>query len=277
MSSAPKIPRFQTALPESEEVLEEIREIVFQRSGIFLDQSKNYLIENRLKARLAKLQMNSLAEYLRVIRADAEELAKCIESITTHKTEWFREIVHFQWLKTELPKLKNSGKPLFFWSAAASSGQEAYSLMLFLVRQGLCHNDFKILGTDISRPILAKAQSLPQEAEFAEQVHLMLARSPNRDWEQRELELTLNSSIKFRQFNLIEDDNLDLKFHLIFLRNVLIYFSRPVVIEVYKKMCRHLKPGGFLIIGLSESLGSEIPELVFLGNSIYQFAPRRPE
>lgn len=259
----------------SPEASANLAEIIKQHSGISIKTEKNFLIQTRLQNRLAELNITDLHDYVSLLRASNKEIQICIELLTTHKTEWFREIVHFQWLKSELKKRPNSAQPFLVWSAACSSGAEAYSLLFLLLKEGFTHNQIRILGTDISLPILDKAKNLPAESEFQLQKDYLIRSVHNKSKIEEELKIALKQSVKFKQFNLIKDQLiLPFQFDVIFLRNVLIYFDRPTVLEVCKNVSRYLKPNGYLVIGISESLHDEIPELVSIGNSVYQFRPR---
>jgi two-component system chemotaxis response regulator CheB len=251
--------------------LRRIAKIVHKVSGISLSAEKDFLIETRLRRRLDAFGFTNYRQYADLIEQDSRELQACVEHLTTHMTEWFREIVHYRWLKKELPHLVSPGKPFRFWSAACSSGQELYSMMFLLLREGLVHNQFRLLGTDISTPILEKAIALPSSIDFAEQKRLFLNHTTNRLRAEQELELSLSQSVKFREFNLIESNFVvPMVFDVIFLRNVLIYFDRQQVMAVCKRLGQLLVPGGHLVLGLSETLSAEVEEFISIGNSIYQ-------
>ncbi len=259
----------------SPEASAKLAEIIQQNSGISIKTEKNFLIQTRLQNRLTELNISDLHDYVALLRASPKEIQICVELLTTHKTEWFREIVHFQWLKSELKKRPKGAKPFLVWSAACSSGAEVYSLLFLLLKEGLTHTQIRILGTDISLPILDRAKKLPEEAEFQLQKDYLIRSVRNKAKIQDELNISLKQSVKFKQFNLIKDQLiLPFQFDVIFLRNVLIYFDRATVLEVCKNISRYLKPNGYLVIGISESLHDEIPEFVSIGNSVYQYRPR---
>lgn len=264
-----------SAQPSHYVAMRRISRLVNRQSGIFLTPNKDFLIQTRLQKRVAELGFTSFSQYAELLEKNPNELAICIECLTTHKTEWFREIVHYQWLKEQLPKMTAPGRTINIWSAACSSGPEVYSLLFLLLKSGLNHNQFKILGTDISRPILDKAINLPGKPEFEEQKAYLLRHVPVRERVEWELRHALQHSVKFRIFNLMEDQiNVPMKFDVIFLRNVLIYFERDVVLRVCRNLVRQLHPGGHLVLGLSETLSDDVPELEYIGNSIYKYNSR---
>jgi chemotaxis protein methyltransferase CheR len=257
--------------------LRELAIVIYKKSGIRITEDRLFLVETRLSGRVKELGLLSFGDYNRVLYRDAAEVQFCIELMTTHKTEWFREIQHFSWLKDQIEfgKLNGQQTPLNIWSAACSSGQEVYSLLFLLIKMGLGHNQFRILGSDISRPVLDTAENLPQSLEFSDQRRKLLLRVPDGNRTNFEIDSALQRSIKFRQFNLIEDElMIPVQFDVIFLRNVLIYFDKPTVLSVCHKLGRKLKPGGFLILGMTESMGDQFADFKSIGTSIYQLKER---
>lgn len=261
--------------PDDSTQFRKLSALVKEACGLNLTEDKDILLDTRLSRRVSQLGLESFSEYAKLVKNDPNELQACIELLTTHKTEWFREFIHFQWLKEQLPKLSAKGNRIQVWSAACSSGPEVYSLLFLLLREGFRHNQFRILGTDISTNILQKAESLPDHPDFQSQVDQLLLKVPNKESLLEEIKLSLNHSLKFREFNL-KDGELPFRFQfdVIFLRNVLIYFNRPTIQRVCLNLGKYLKPDGHLVIGLTESLHGEVPEFKFLGNSIYQYQPK---
>ncbi|MCX6117547.1 MAG: hypothetical protein NT027_08405, partial [Proteobacteria bacterium] len=125
-----------------------ISSLIKKLSGIDLQPGKESLLDARLYRRLDDLGLDSLDDYLELLMSSPGEQKHCIELITTHKTEWFREMVHFIWLKEQVLKAKKF--PITIWSAACSSGEEVYSIMFMLLKLGIPYDKFRILGTDIS-------------------------------------------------------------------------------------------------------------------------------
>lgn len=274
MSTARKLDAKANATSDHKADLRSLAEIVKEISGINLPEKKDTLLETRLSKRLAQLAISDLSEYIELIQCDDSEKQICIELLTTHKTEWFREKIHFQWLKSQLPTLRKENNTVNIWSAACSSGPEVYSILFLLLRESLTHSQFRILGTDISRSVLNTALSLPNSEEFKTQYEMLSRNFRNKECVEKELAISLQKSIKFREFNL-KDSSLStqIKFDVIFLRNVLIYFDRPTIKMVCRNLSRYLKADGHLILGLTESLSSDLPEFKFVGNSIYRFMP----
>lgn len=259
----------------NDEDFHELVRFVKSTCGINLSEDKTVFIETRLRSRLSSLGLDSFNEYIAILRRDEEEKKICIEHLTTHKTEWFREKIHYEWIARYLRKQGKKSQPLMLWSAACSRGPEVYSLMLLLLKEGYTETDFKILGTDISRAILNEAIHLPQTEDFAQNVKSFIETSGDKVLAKDQLRRALQKSIKFREFNLTNGSlPLQLEFDIVLLRNVLIYFDRPTIKKVCLNLGRYMRPGGHLILGLTESLHNEIPEFENIGDSVHVYNPR---
>ena len=252
---------------------DEFGDYIRSRCGIVLNAGKETLVQTRLQARLTATGSRDLRQYLTLIQGDQNERKLCTEALTTHKTQWFREIVHYQFLAEYLKGAKTSGKKVRLWSAAASSGQEAYSMLFLCIKLGMDPGHFQILATDLSKKILDQAMALPDSTEFKTELDKLSLRMPPGTATQEIVARALQQSIKFKEFNLLHSVfESDIKFDFIFLRNVLIYFDRPTILSVCRKLAQRLKPDGYLVLGLSESLQGEVSELVTEGNSIYRLS-----
>jgi chemotaxis protein methyltransferase CheR len=251
---------------------EDLSDKLYNLTGINLGDSKKSLIESRLNKRLSQLNLQSFKDYLALIEKNPAERAQLIEALTTHKTEWFREPVHFN----SLPRRSDfKNKNYFFWSAAASTGEEAYSVAIDLMQKGWSPADFKILGTDISQIVLnvasrgqySKAQ-IESDKNFKLISQYLLLNSNNL----YEVRPEIQNSIKFRPFNLIDSSkNFGIKFDTIFLRNVLIYFDKESTQKALCNLLKHLSPGGYLVLGLSETIKDLPKGLVSVGHSVYKY------
>lgn len=252
-------------------VLKKISELIKANSGIDIIPEKFPLIQYRLQKRLTQLKITSLKDYLNLIITSPSELQISIEHLTTHKTEWFREIVHYQWLKSHFSTLRDTHRPLFLWSAACSFGREVYSLLFLLIKSGFMHNEIRLLGTDISTQALKKAVGLPQTDEFSFELNRLIKKTMDPEKIKREISLSIEKSIRFGIFNLLDDKLSEkTKFDVVFLRNVLIYFDEKTIIQTCRNIEKYIRPNGFLIIGLTETLPEELIEFKKIGKSIYQ-------
>ncbi|HEY8269251.1 MAG TPA: CheR family methyltransferase [Pseudobdellovibrionaceae bacterium] len=254
----------QRKLIFNENEYEILSELFHDETGIILNRSRESLIESRLRKRLFELQLVG-SDYIRLVSKDASERKRFVDFLTTHKTEWFREPVHFnflnEWLHTEGTHIAQK-RPLMFWSAASSTGEEAYSIVLDILKNNFSPTQFRILGTDISTDCVDKAElgTFPYSGISNQRTCDILRRGFTKSLgpkgeRQIQARADVQASIKFRIFNLYADSLPDdLLFDVIFLRNVLIYFSAEKSAAIIQKACKHLRIGGYLVLGLSESL-----------------------
>ncbi len=238
-----------------------LKEYVYRESGIVLDDDKHYLLEARLLPIVQQSHLASLDALCTALRnhGDPPLHKKVVEAMTTHETLFFRDIAPFDALKTDiLPPLieqRKTTRKLTFWSAAASSGQEAYSLGMLLLEMGLSGWNIQILGTDLSEQILSRAREgryLQIEVNRGLPANYLLKHFERRglDWQIKD---HLRNMVQFEQFDLRKSMRTKGPFDVIFCRNVLIYFD----VETKKKILQELRgalfPGGHLILGGAES------------------------
>lgn len=237
---------------------------VKDKTGVDLSQ-KRALIEGRLEHHLARNGFHSYMEYMQFVEKDTsgKEAETMISLLTTHHTYFLREEIHFDLYKNEvLPYLKQKEmltKDLRIWSAAASTGEEAYTLAMFTMDFfGYEHGgwDTKILATDVSAHVLEFAT---KGVYTEEQVQVLPQNWLSRYFHKRaggrfEAKKELKDEVIFRQFNLMNEPPFRKKFHVIFLRNVMIYFEGETKRKLIKRMYDLLEPGGYLFIGTTESL-----------------------
>ena len=251
-----------------ENEFEFIRGLVYEHSRINLGPDKRELVSARLGKRLRATNLTTVTEYCQLLKSerDGEELAHLIDAISTNHTFFFREIQHFDFLsKTVVPEMKARAKkeswPRFHvWSAACSSGEEPYSVAMLLDECLGVTWPWHIECTDISNKILAKAKA----GIYREETVGKLSPERTRSYFQRgfgphegnyRVKPALQAGLSFTQLNLLEGEPpfKDL-FHVIFCRNVMIYFDRPTQEELVQKLSRRIVPGGYLFVGHSESL-----------------------
>ena len=256
-------------------------------SGIQVNDGKKTMIEGRLSRRLRALGITRFADYCRYVFDEGgleTESIHLIDAITTNKTEFFREPVHFNFLeKHALPELVHrqglgGSKPLTMWSAASSNGAEAYTLAMVAAAWGETQKSFgfHILGTDICTTVLENAVDAIYPSHMFEPVpeplrrrFTMRSKDPKRDVMRIVPELRKN--VSFGRLNLMDQTYpLPSTFAVIFCRNILIYFDTATQRSVLERLCRHLMPGGYLFLGHSESLtGFQLP-LRTVANTVYQ-------
>lgn len=250
----------------------ELVKLVYSQCGINLTPAKKVMLEGRLNKRLRSLDMNSFKEYIAYVTSSGgmeSELIQMIDVVTTNKTDFFREPHHFDFLKNSiLPNFKQHNRRDFkIWSSACSTGEEPYTLAMVLEDYAQQNTTFsyKVLGSDISTQVLQKAAAaIYQEHQVlglplaVKQRYLL--RSKDKEKPTVRIVLRLRQKIEFVRINLMDFGwNLDEQ-DVVFCRNVLIYFDRKTQFEVVKKLVQKIRPGGYLIIGHSESLyGFDLP------------------
>ncbi len=264
-----------------------IVDLIQGRVGIQLPPSKRTMLEGRLRKRMRALDLETLEAYGRHLFDDghlAEEYVHLVDCVTTNKTDFFREPAHFDILRQEIvPHLTHSGgRPLLkIWSAAASTGAEAYTLAMVLQDMIAAGHDFTytILGTDISTEVVRVAQTAiyPDDMLAAVPAHLrrryvMAARDPAR--RQGRIVPELRSRVRFQHLNLMDAHyGIDSDVHVIFCRNVLIYFDKPTQKTVVAHLAAHLRPGGYLVVGHSESMaGAGVAGLTQVTSTVFRKA-----
>ena len=260
---------------------EKIRELVYAQSRINLGANKRELVAARLGKRIRALKLGSYREYVHFLggRQGQEELLHLIDAISTNHTYFFREEMHFEFLATEaLPALtkRSRTEPIRIWSAACSSGEEPYSLGIHLSEHLKGGREWSIACSDISTRILQKAQLGIFADERLRGVSPSLQKKYFQrgygEWEGHSRAVEgLRRRLAFQRVNLVEAPYpWKTTFDIVFLRNVMIYFDRPTQEEVVNLIARCLRPGGYLIIGQSESLTGIKQPYLTLRPSVYQ-------
>jgi len=239
-------------------------EFLRRNSGLVMDQTKQYLVESRVMPIVRRERLSSLDELVNILQKNqSPKLAKdVIEAMTINETYFFRDKSPFdQFRSFMLPALlaaRQNEKRLRIWSAASSTGQEAYSLAMILdeFSPRMMGWKIEIVGTDLSEQVLEKARKAVY-SQFEVQRGLpapMLLRHFNQIGESWQLSDHIRSKATFRQLNLLQDFSSLGRFDVIFCRNVLIYFDAVRKTDILARMTRVLAPDGFLTLGASESL-----------------------
>ncbi len=256
----------------------QIRDFIYRKTGISLGDGKKALVSGRLHKRLQYLGLPSFSEYFHLITdgMDPGELQMAIDLLTTNETYFFREEKHFEFIKgVVLPGLR---RPISFraWSAACSSGEEAYSLAM-LLSDCLGAADWEIFGSDISTRVLEKARNGLYPLERVDRIppnylKRYCLKGTGEYSGMLLVDKQLRAKVRFAQINLISPLPELGRFDLIFLRNVMIYFDVETKRRVVEQLVKVLKPGGYLLIGHSESLLGVTQKLTMLRPSIYRYA-----
>jgi len=245
--------------------------LIYSRCGIKMPEAKKTMLEARLHKRLDYLNLKSFAEYCDFLFSDRgmeQEFVHMIDLVTTNKTDFFREADHFDYLyQTALPELLGCDgvgirKSLSLWSAACSTGEEPYTLAMVVSEFGEKYQGyrFSVLATDISTRVLETGRSAVYKEEATLPVPTDLKRkyflrSKDRSKKLVKIAPSLRPHVEFRRLNLM-DNTYDVQgpVHVIFCRNVIIYFDRPTQEQLLRRLCRYLAPHGYLFMGHSENL-----------------------
>ncbi|ANS84759.1 protein-glutamate O-methyltransferase [Vibrio scophthalmi] len=253
-----------TAITISDQEYRDFSRFLESQCGIVLGESKQYLVRSRLSPLVAKFKLASLSDLLRdVITGRNRELRiAAVDAMTTNETLWFRDSYPFTVLADKiLPEVAANKRPIKIWSAASSSGQEPYSMAMTILetqvrKPGMLPN-VSITATDISSNMLDMCR-----AGVYDNLALGRGLSPERrrtffeDVGDGRMKIKDNAKrlVNFRPQNLMDSYALLGKFDIIFCRNVLIYFSPDMKSKVLNQMANSLNPGGYLLLGASESL-----------------------
>ncbi|MBU3694350.1 MAG: protein-glutamate O-methyltransferase CheR [Rhodocyclaceae bacterium] len=259
-----------TPTPASTQISEEdflkFREFFYRKTGIYFEESKRYFVDKRLVERLDATGTPNFREYFVNLRFDTrgEELQALVNVMTVNETYFFREEYQFKCMVTsllpEIVRNKRPGESVRIWSIPSSSGEEPYSICLYLLEHwpDINRYDVEIVASDIDTDILAQArkgiysprsvQNLP-----AAMLQKYFEKTPNGDWQ---ISDDLREAVEFTKCNL--SDPLSARayrqFDLIFCRNLLIYFDDVSRRSAADVLYNALNPGGFVCLGHSESM-----------------------
>jgi chemotaxis protein methyltransferase CheR len=269
----------------SDQLFERFSHLVYQECGINLHDGKRELLQARLNKRLRATGITSYRQYYDYVTSPQNnvEIIHFLDSISTNLTYFFREPKHFEFLdQTAVPELvtnktNNREMRIRIWSAGCSTGEEPYSLAMSV----LAHLndpvkwDFRILATDISTRVLEvgrkgvyskeKVGKVPQALQ---KIHFQRQRT--QEGEFYEVHPALRKIVTFRRLNLKENYPFSGPFDFIFCRNVMIYFDKETQQHLIQKMTNYLAPGGYFMVGHSESLTGLEHQLIYVQPSTYR-------
>jgi chemotaxis protein methyltransferase CheR len=241
-----------------------LAELLRSRSGLVIGQDKIYLLETRLAPILKREKLrdlNDLADRLRGRNADAVT-RDVVEAMTTNESFFFRDDKPFQHFRSQalarLVAARPAGAPLRIWSAAASSGQEAYSLAMILTESRAVLGDRRVelLGTDLARDQLARARDgLYTQFEVQRGLPVqMLMRHFRREDAGWRVSDALRAMVQWKEWNLLGDLRALGRFDIVFCRNVLIYFDQPTKTRALEAIAGQMTPDGMLYLGGAETV-----------------------
>jgi chemotaxis protein methyltransferase CheR len=269
----------QTLIDITEAEFQDLARLVYEQFGIHLTDKKKALAKGRLNHVLKARGLATFRQYLDLVKQDATGLAlvELIDRISTNHTFFFREADHFAFLQdVALPQLGESDGEVRVWCAGCATGEEAYTLAM------LCHDwaerrafrrNFKILATDISVTALESAVKGEYSDERVRLVPHQLKQKyfsklgPDR-WA---VVPEVRKMVLFKRLNFMTPSfPFRNQFHVIFCRNVMIYFDKPTKDDLVQRLTQQLLPGHYLFIGHSETLGRETFDLEYVKPSVYR-------
>jgi chemotaxis protein methyltransferase CheR len=238
-----------------------LQQHVYSQSGIVLEEDKHYLFESRLTPIVRQLGLGSINDLCALLIATREESIgrKVVEAMTTNETYFFRDPAHYDAIRgVLLPRLKQDrrdAKRLRFWSAASSTGQEAYSLAMLLLEEGFSDWNIQIVGTDFSSQVLERARSGKyQQIEVNRGLPAaLLVKHFHRSGVDWQLSEPVRRMACFEPIDLRKSMRSLGPFDLVFCRNVMIYFDAGTRKEILKQIHGTLFRDGWLLLGGAET------------------------
>lgn len=253
-----------------------VRTLIHRRAGIALGEQKRQMVYSRLSRRLRELRLPEFSRYLEMLESshDGEEWQAFINSLTTNLTSFFREAHHFPVLAEHA---KRSRQPVTVWCAAASTGEEPYSIAITLVEAlGDRAGTARVIATDIDTAVLAKASAgvftLEQVKSLpAERLRRFFNKGTGANAGKVRVRPELAAMVRFERLNLLDPvwpvkEPVD----AIFCRNVMIYFDKPTQKRILDRFEPLLKPGGLLFAGHSENASLVSPGFKAIGQTVYE-------
>ncbi len=258
-------------------VFQRFRDLIYKKSGITLGPQKVALVSARVSKRMRALSYTDHRAYLKYVLADesGEELIHLLDAISTNVTSFFREAQHFDFLTQVIQKCRQNRQERFrFWSAASSTGEEPYTMgMVALEALKGVSCDLRILATDISTRVLEHCLLGHYTEPKLEPIPKAMRQRYFRrvDDDVYSINDDVRNLITFRRLNLSTPPfPMRGPMDIIFCRNVMIYFDEQIRRGFLLEAHRLLKPGGYLMIGHSESLGAYNKSFRLVKPSIYQ-------
>lgn len=247
-----------TVLQDS--TFKQLRDFIYEKSGIFIPDTKKYIIENKLSKRVEENNLNNFEDYLYFVRysKNGDELSKLFDSVTINETYFFREPQQLEVLVNDVvPKVieKKKTKNLKIWSAACSTGEEPYTIIMLLAEKGILSAE--ILASDISDNVLHSAKKAVYGSYSVRNIPpYFLKKYFKENGTTYEFCHEIKSSVKYMNINLMDEKKMRSiqGMDVIFCRNVLIYLDEKAKQKAVSYLYNSLRPDGFLFVGISESL-----------------------
>jgi chemotaxis protein methyltransferase CheR len=265
-----------------------LRKCLKERSGLVLSADKQYLVESRLLPVARKSGFSSLGDLAHALRSGHDDalMTAVVEAMTTNESFFFRDKIPFDHFRSiVMPALiasRRASRTIRIWCAAASTGQEPYSLAMTLkaMERELVGWRVEILATDLSGEVLEKArQGLYSQFEVQRGLPIqLLLKHFTQVGELWQIAPELRALVKFKQFNLLGDFSQLGLFDIVFCRNVLIYFDQQTKVDVLNRLSRMMMSDGYLVLGAAETVVGLVDSFKVVGDNRGLYAPniRRP-
>lgn len=264
--------------PITDAELAQFQRFIFDEAGISLSAAKKALVMGRLGKRLAHHHLESFGDYFRLLESGQhpDEVQTAVDLLTTNETYFFREIKHFEFLREQALAARQRGQAFRVWSAASSSGEEAYSIAMVLA-ESMGSTPWEVVGTDISTRMVHDARRALYAMDRARHVpDDFLRKYCRKGIDQYTGKLLIDRSLRNRVRFVHANLNAPLpeigRFDVIFLRNVMIYFNNETKQQVVNRVASLLKPDGYFLVGHSESLNDVTQAVRSVAPAIYRKA-----
>lgn len=260
----------------STDIFINIKNLIFINCGLNITVDKKELLAHKLHKRVVACNLKSYDQYYSMIKTNSNELQNMINTVTTNETSFFRESVHFEYIKNNIIPNLNIDK-LKCWSAAGSIGAEVYSMAMTIDHHLPAYKQYELICSDINSDVLQSAKQGIYNISLSNKIpNELLKKYCLQGYEENSGLFTISQKLKknitFLKTNLVSPDNMNKieEFDIIFLRNMIIYFDKENKKRIVENVIKRLKVGGHLFMGHSESL-NEITTLVKqIQPSIYQ-------
>ncbi|MGL4994927.1 MAG: CheR family methyltransferase [Deefgea sp.] len=260
---------------------DKVVQLIYQRAGIRLNDSKQQMVYSRLARRLRALNMSCFSQYLRQLEQnpDSEEWQQFTNALTTNLTSFFREAYHFEMLAAQMQG--SNSRPFRIWCAAASTGEEPYSLAMTAIEAyQVAKPSVEIIASDLDTQVLATGAKGVYAIDKLEKLSLerkrgFFLKGKDANAGKVRAKKALRELLQFQQINLLDAKwPLEGRFDAIFCRNVMIYFDQATQKVILQKMGRLLKPEGHLYVGHSENLHFLSEYYISCGKTTYRLSER---
>lgn len=252
--------------------------LIYEKFGIDFKEEKKMVLQTRLQRLMTRHNISSYDDYFRIITQanNKDHLIEFAAEITINKTDFFREMNHFDFIKNNMefitaknPRIYSNGE-IRVWSAACSTGQEPYTIAMVLSEILPSGIRIKILGTDISERVLIKGQQGMYPFEVRDEIPIYyLQKYFHKAEESYIIDESVKELVTFRLFNLMDPFPFKNSFDIVFCRNVMIYFDSAIQQSLLDKFYQIIVPGGLLFIGHSESLTGKVHRFQYIQPTIY--------